>query len=106
MAGSPFPLWAKIDIAAAATTEIIPAPGANTRLEIGLVFCKAGGANTVVWKAGSTAMTGAISEAANSGEVVNMAGAPIKLPANTAFNLTTTETAQLSGIVNYRKVPA
>ena len=106
MAGSPFPLSAKIDIAAAQTTVVIPAPGAAARIEIGLIFVKAAGANTVIWVDGATDKTGAISEAANSGEVVNMAGAPIRLGINAAFSLITSTTAQISGIVNYRKVPA
>ena len=104
MAITPFPLSAKIDIATAITHEIIPAPGADIRLEIGFLFMKSSGTNTVIIKDGATARTGAISEAAQSGEVLPMGSAPLLLSANSAFNLTLSAAQQVSGLVNYRKV--
>jgi len=97
-----YPNYAKIDISTATTTEIIAAPGAGKKIAIFSIFEKSGGVNQVTWKDGTTAITGAIPEAANSGEVmaVNF-DKPLLLGFNKAFNITTGQAVQLSGVVIY-----
>lgn len=96
------PRNAKIDIATAATHEIIAAPGAAKQIVIYTIFTKSTASNTVTWKDGLTALTGAIAEAANSGEVVNFnPEKPLVLTLNSAFNITLGSAQQVSGIVLY-----
>jgi len=97
-----YPLYAKIDIATATNHTIIAAPGTGKKIAIAAVFAKSAGSNTATWKDGSTAITGAISEAANSGEVVRFGpDSPLLLSDNQAFVITLGSAVQLSGVVVY-----
>lgn len=101
-------LKANIDISTAATTEVIAAPGAGKFIAIDWIGAQTNAANNVTLRDGSTAYGGLLPLASAGGFVfentIKNRDGIITLTANTALNIVTSATTQLSGFVRYRIV--
>lgn len=91
---------AKIDENTADTFAIIAAPGAGKAIHVFGGYIIAGGATSITEKDGATAISGAAALAANSGFLIP----PVRLSANSAYNITSSAAEQISGRVSYKIV--
>lgn len=102
LAGRGSPTLAKVDISTATTTAVIAATAAK-KIKIVKILLVSDAANTVVLKDDTTALTGAMTM--NAGAVIGFDGdhSPMIITTNKAFNITTSQSEQLSGFILYYK---
>ena len=94
-------LFAPIDEAAAASNEIVAAV-AGQRIFVTSVVLVSSAANTLTWQSSATALSGAMSFAANGGYALGDGGLPLMVTASgEALNLLCSAADQVSGHISY-----